>query len=132
MKNLEHHRRGRCSGALPRPSRSLEKLSNEEVNVRVIHCAVGAHQRATSCWPPPPTPSSWALSMSAPTLRPLLIAERDKVDMRMYRVIYECIEEIESAMKGMLDPKVQRRLSWAASRCASGLQDHRRGIGSGS
>ena len=58
----------------------------------------------TSCWPPRPTPSSSA-STSARTPPPQASAQRANVDIRMYRVIYDAIDEIEAAMKGMLAPK---------------------------
>ena len=83
---------------------SLEKLSNEEVRVRVIHCAVGAISESDV--------------MLATTSNAIIVgfnvrpdnnakesAARNNVDMRMYRVIYDCINEIETAMKGMLAPK---------------------------
>ena len=83
---------------------SLEKLSNEEVRVRVIHCAVGAINESDV--------------MLATTSKAIIVgfnvrpdnnakenAARNHVDMRMYRVIYDCINEMETAMKGMLAPK---------------------------
>ncbi len=83
---------------------SLEKLSNDEVRVRVIHSAVGAINESDI--------------MLASTSNAIIVgfnvrpdaaardsAQRTKVDMRMYRVIYDCIDEIEAAMKGMLAPK---------------------------
>ena len=83
---------------------SLEKLTNEEVRVRVIHCAVGAISESDV--------------MLATTSNAIIVgfnvrpdnnakesAARNNVDMRMYRVIYDCINEIETAMKGMLAPK---------------------------
>ncbi len=83
---------------------SLEKLSNEEVNVRVIHCAVGAINESDVMLAS--TSNAIIVGFNVrPDSQAKQAAERDKVDMRMYRVIYECIEEIESAMKGMLEPK---------------------------
>ncbi len=83
---------------------SLEKLSNEEVNVRVIHCAVGAINESDVMLAS--TSNAIIVGFNVrPDAQAKSTAERDKVDMRMYRVIYECIEEIEAAMKGMLDPK---------------------------
>ena len=83
---------------------SLEKLSNEEVNVRVIHCAVGAINESDVMLAS--TSNAIIVGFNVrPDAQAKAAAERDKVDMRMYRVIYECIEEIEAAMKGMLDPK---------------------------
>jgi translation initiation factor IF-2 len=85
---------------------SLEKLSNEEVNVRVIHCAVGAINESDVMLAS--TSNAVIVGFNVrPDSQAKVAAERDKVDMRMYRVIYECIEEIEAAMKGMLDPKFQ-------------------------
>ncbi len=91
-------------GSVEAVKASLEKLSNEEVNVRVIHGAWARSTSPTSRWPPRPTLSSWA-STSGRTPPPVNAAIRQNVDMRMYRVIYDCIDEIEAAMKGMLAPK---------------------------
>ena len=83
---------------------SLEKLSNEEVRVRVIHCAVGAINESDVML----AGTSGAIIVGfnvRPDNNARDSAARMNVDMRMYRVIYDCIEEIESAMKGMLAPK---------------------------
>ncbi len=83
---------------------SLEKLSNEEVNVKVIHCAVGAINESDVMLAS--TSNAIIVGFNVrPDAQAKAAAARDKVDMRMYRVIYECIEEIEAAMKGMLSPK---------------------------
>ena len=83
---------------------SLEKLTNEEVNVRVIHCAVGAINESDVMLAS--TSNAIIVGFNVrPDVQAKTAAARDKVDMRMYRVIYECIEEIEAAMKGMLAPK---------------------------
>ena len=83
---------------------SLEKLTNEEVRVRVIHSGVGAITESDVML----ASTSGAIIVGF-NVRPDNSARdsalRSNVDMRMYRVIYECIEEIESAMKGMLAPK---------------------------
>ena len=83
---------------------SLEKLSNEEVRVNVIHGAVGAVNESDVML----AQTSGAIIVGF-NVRPDAVAkaaaERDGVDIRTYRVIYDCIEEIESAMKGMLAPK---------------------------
>ena len=83
---------------------SLEKLSNEEVNVRVIHGGVGAINESDVML----AASTGAIIVGF-NVRPDAAARdgaaRQNVDMRMYRVIYDCIDEIESAMKGMLAPK---------------------------
>ena len=83
---------------------SLEKLTNEEVRVRVIHSGVGAINESDVML----ASTSGAIIVGF-NVRPDNSARdsavRSNVDMRMYRVIYECINEIESAMKGMLAPK---------------------------
>jgi len=83
---------------------SLEKLTNEEVRVRVIHSAVGAINESDVML----AATSGAVIVAF-NVRPDNAARdyaiRANVDMRMYRVIYDCINEIEAAMKGMLSPK---------------------------
>lgn len=83
---------------------SLEKISNEEVRLKVIHSGVGAISESDVML----ASTSGAIIVGF-NVRPDSIARdvaaRNKVDMRMYRVIYDCIDEIESAMKGMLAPK---------------------------
>ena len=82
---------------------SLEKLSNEEVRVRVIHSAVGAINESDVMLAS--TSNAIIVGFNVrPDQQAKAMAARDKVDMRMYRVIYECLEEIEAAMKGMLAP----------------------------
>ncbi|GAA6397601.1 translation initiation factor IF-2 [Solibaculum mannosilyticum] len=91
-------------GSVEAVRQSLEKLSNDEVRVRVIHGGVGAVSESDVML----ANASNAIIVGF-NVRPDPIAEenaqRAGVDMRMYRVIYDCIEEIESAMKGMLAPK---------------------------
>ena len=88
---------------------SLEKLSNEEVRVRVIHSGVGAINESDIML----ASTSNAIIVGF-NVRPDTAARdsaaRNNVDMRMYRVIYDCINEIEAAMKGMLAPKYQEVL----------------------
>ena len=104
MKNLNIIVKADVQGSAEAVKISLEKLSNEEVNVRVIHCAVGAINESDVMLAS--TSNAIIVGFNVrPDSQAKLIAERDKVDMRMYRVIYECIEEIVAAMKGMLDPK---------------------------
>ena len=83
---------------------SLEKLSNEEVRVKVIHSAVGAISESDVML----AATSGAIIVGF-NVRPDNAARdnaaRSNVDIRMYRVIYDCINEIEAAMKGMLAPK---------------------------
>ncbi len=93
-------------GSVEAVRQSLEKLSNEEVRVNIIHGAVGAVNESDVML----ANASNAIIVGF-NVRPDAVAqanaERDGVDMRMYRIIYDCIEEIESAMKGMLAPKTR-------------------------
>ena len=83
---------------------SLEKLTNEEVRVRVIHCAVGAINESDVMLAS--TSNAIIVGFNVrPDANAKESAVRMKVDMRMYRVIYDCIGEMEAAMKGMLAPK---------------------------
>ena len=91
-------------GSVEAVKASLEKLSNDEVTVRVIHGGVGAINESDVML----AASSGAIIVGF-NVRPDAAARdgavRQNVDMRMYRVIYDCIDEIEAAMKGMLAPK---------------------------
>ena len=91
-------------GSVEAVKSSLEKLSNDEVNVRVIHGGVGAINESDIML----AASSNAIIVGF-NVRPDAAARdgaiRQNVDMRMYRVIYDCIDEITAAMKGMLAPK---------------------------
>ncbi len=88
---------------------SLVKLSNDEVKVSVIHGAVGAINESDVML----AEASGAIVVGF-NVRPDAVAkataERDGVDVRTYRVIYDCIEEIEAAMKGMLAPKFRENV----------------------
>ena len=93
-------------GSVEAVRQSLEKLSNDEVRVHIIHGAVGAVSESDVML----ANASNAIIVGfnvRPDATAQANAERDGVDMRMYRVIYDCIEEIESAMKGMLAPKTR-------------------------
>ena len=103
-------------GSVEAVRQSLEKLSNDEVRVAVIHCGVGAVNESDVML----ANASNAIIVGF-NVRPDSVAatnaERDGVDMRMYTIIYDCIEEIESAMKGMLAPKKREvQLGWAECR----------------
>ncbi len=91
-------------GSVEAVRQSLEKLSNDEVRVHVIHGAVGAVNESDVMLAN--TSNAIIVGFNVrPEQSAKISAERDGVDMRMYRVIYDCIEEIESAIKGMLAPK---------------------------
>lgn len=93
-------------GSVEAVKQSLMKLSNDEVRVNVIHGGVGAINESDVML----ANASNAIIVGF-NVRPDPVADenakRDGVDMRLYRVIYDCIEEIESAMKGMLAPKTR-------------------------
>lgn len=91
-------------GSVEAVKESLEKLSNDEVRVRVIHGAVGAVNESDVML----AGTSGAIIVGfnvRPEANVKENAEHEGVDIRLYRVIYDCIEEIEAAMKGMLAPK---------------------------
>ncbi len=93
-------------GSVEAVRQSLVKLSNDEVRVRVIHGGVGAINESDVML----ASASGAIIVGF-NVRPDPIAreaaERDGIDMRTYRIIYQCIEEIQAAMKGMLAPKTR-------------------------
>ena len=96
-------------GSVEAVKQSLEKLSNEEVAVKVIHGGVGAINESDVTL----AAASNAIVIGfnvRPDVMAKTIAEREKVDMRLYRVIYQAIEDVESAMKGMLDPIFEEKV----------------------
>ena len=104
MKDLNVIVKADVQGSAEAVKASLEKISNEEVRVRVIHCAVGAVSESDVMLAT--TANAIIVGFNVrPDKNAQEVAARNKVDMRMYRVIYEAIDEIESAMKGMLAPK---------------------------
>jgi translation initiation factor IF-2 len=93
-------------GSAEAVKQSLEKLSNEEVRVRVIHSAAGGITEGDVTF----AAASNAIIVGfnvRPDKAAIDSAEDQNVDVRTYRIIYECIEEITAAMKGMLAPKFQ-------------------------
>ena len=104
MKKLPIIVKADVQGSLEAVSQSLSKLSNEEVKVEVIHGAVGAVTESDVML----AKASGAIIVGfnvRPNPAAADNAKRDGVDIRLYRVIYDAIEEIETAMKGMLAPK---------------------------
>ena len=125
MKDLNLIVKADVQGSAEAVKASLEKLSNEEVRVRVIHCAVGAINESDVMLAT--TSNAIIVGFNVrPDKNAADSAARNHVDMRMYRVIYDAINEIEAAMKGMLSPKF-REVALGRSRGAPGVQDHRRG-----
>ena len=104
LKDLNVIVKADVQGSVEAVRQSLEKLSNDEVRVNVIHGGVGAVNESDVML----ANASNAIIVGF-NVRPDAVAvqnaERDGVEMRMYRVIYDCIEEIEAAIKGMLAPK---------------------------
>ena len=97
------------AGSAEAVKQSLEKLSGEEVKVRVIHAAVGGIIEGDVML----AAASNAIIVGfnvRPDKAAIDSAERQRVDIRTYRIIYECIEEIEAAMKGMLAPKFRENV----------------------
>ncbi|MBR3867944.1 MAG: translation initiation factor IF-2 [Clostridia bacterium] len=104
MKELNIIVKADVQGSVEAVKQSLEKLSNDEVRVRVIHGGVGAVNESDVML----AHASNAIIIGF-HVRPDPVAaanaERDHVEMRMYMVIYDCIEDVEAAIKGMLAPK---------------------------
>ncbi|MBR2798142.1 MAG: translation initiation factor IF-2 [Clostridia bacterium] len=96
-------------GSVEAVRQSLEKLSNEEVRVRCIHGAVGAINESDTLLAS--TANAIIIGFNVrPDNNARDMAEREKIDIRLYRVIYQAIEDVEAAMKGMLAPKFREVL----------------------
>ncbi len=96
-------------GSVEAVKQSLVKLSNEEVMVKVIHGGVGAINESDVNL----ASASNAIIIGfnvRPDVTAKSIAEREKVDVRLYKVIYQAIEDVEAAMKGMLDPIFEEKV----------------------
>ena len=104
MKELNLIVKADVQGSAEAVKASLEKLSNDEVRVRVIHAGVGAINESDILLAS--TSNAIVVGFNVrPNDLAQAAAKRDKVDVRMYRVIYDAINEIGDAMKGMLAPK---------------------------
>ncbi len=104
MKDLNIIVKADVQGSAEAVKASLEKITNEEVRVRVIHSGVGGINESDVML----AEASGAIIVGfniRPDANAKASAEKANVDIRLYRVIYEAIEEIEAAMKGMLAPK---------------------------
>ncbi len=96
-------------GSVEAVRQSLEKLSNDEVRVRCIHGAVGAINESDTLLAS--TANAIIVGFNVrPDNNAREMAEREKIDIRLYRVIYQAIEEMEAAMKGLLAPKFKEVL----------------------
>ena len=109
MKELKIIVKADVQGSVEAVRQSLEKLSNEEIRVNVIHSGVGAIRESDVML----ASASNAIIVGF-NVRPDSVAEEnaknDGVDIRLYRIIYDCIEEIQAAMKGMLAPKFKETI----------------------
>lgn len=104
MKELDIVVKADVQGSVEAVKQNLEKLSNDEVRVRVIHGGVGAINDSDVMLANVSNAIIVGFNVR-PDANAQATAEREGVEMRMYRVIYDCIEEVEAAMKGMLAPK---------------------------
>ena len=104
VKELSLIIKGDVEGSVGAVSSSLEKLSTDDVKVKIIHTGVGAITESDVML----AGTSQAIIIGF-NVRPAAgvsqMAERDKVQIRTYRVIYDIIDDIENAMKGLLDPE---------------------------
>ncbi|HBF86659.1 MAG TPA: translation initiation factor IF-2 [Clostridiales bacterium] len=93
-------------GSVEAVRQSLTELSNDEVKVNVVHSAVGAINETDVML----ADSSNAVIIGfnvRPDANAKILAEKSKVDVKLYRIIYEAIDDVENAMKGLIAPKTQ-------------------------
>ena len=110
IKNLNLIVKGDVQGSVEAVKQSLEKISNEEVRVKVIHAAAGAINEGDVML----ADSANAIIIGfnvRPDAKAKKIAEQSKVDVRSYRIIYELLDDMEAALKGMLAPKLKEVLT---------------------
>ena len=110
MKNLNLIVKGDVQGSVEAVRQSLEKISNEEVRVKVIHAAAGAINESDVML----ADSANAIIIGfnvRPDTKAKKLAETSKVDVRSYRIIYELLDDMEAALKGMLAPKLREILT---------------------
>ena len=110
IKNLNLIVKGDVQGSVEAVKQSLEKLTNEEVRVKVIHAAAGAINEGDVML----ADSANAIIIGfnvRPDTKAKKLAETSKVDVRSYRIIYELIDDMQAALKGMLAPKLKEVLT---------------------
>ena len=110
IKNLNLIVKGDVQGSVEAVKQSLEKISNEEVRVKVIHAAAGAINEGDVML----ADSANAIIIGfnvRPDTKAKKLAEQSKVDVRSYRIIYELLDDMEAALKGMLAPKLKEVLT---------------------
>ena len=110
IKNLNLIVKGDVQGSVEAVKQSLEKISNEEIRVKVIHSAAGAINEGDVML----ADSANAIIIGfnvRPDTKAKKLAEQSKVDVRSYRIIYELLDDMEAALKGMLAPKLKEVLT---------------------
>ena len=110
LKTLNLIVKGDVQGSVEAVKQSLEKLTNEEVRVKVIHSAAGAINESDVML----AESANAIIIGfnvRPDTKAKKLAETSKVDVRSYRIIYELLDDMEAALKGMLAPKLKEVLT---------------------
>ncbi len=104
LKHLNLIIKADVQGSVEAVKQSLEELSNEEVKVSVIHAGVGAINETDVMLAD--SSNSIIIGFNVrPDTNAKTLAERAKIDVKLYRIIYDAIEDIQKAMKGMLEPK---------------------------
>ena len=96
-------------GSVEALKQSLEKLSNEEVRVKVIHSAAGAVTESDVTLAKVSNAIIIAFNVR-PVATAKIVAEKEEVEIKQYSVIYQAIDDVEAAMKGLLDPKFEEEL----------------------
>ena len=109
LKELELIVKADVQGSVEAVKQSLTKLSNEEVVVKVIHGGVGAINESDVSLASESNAIIFGFNVK-PDMTAKATAEQEKVDIRLYSVIYKAIEDIEAAMKGMLDPIFEEKV----------------------
>jgi len=109
MKQLNLIVKADVQGSVEAVKQSLEKLSNDEINVKVIHSNVGSVTESDVNLASVSNAIIIAFNVSVPPI-PKSIAEKTGVDIKTYNIIYQAIEEIERAMKGMSEPVYEEKL----------------------
>ena len=110
MKTLNLIVKGDVQGSVEAVKQSLEKIKNEEVRIKVIHAAAGAVNESDIML----ADSANAIIIGfnvRPDTKAKKLAETSKVDVRSYRIIYELLDDMEAALKGMLAPKLRETLT---------------------
>ena len=96
-------------GSVEAVKQALEKLENEEVRVKVIHAAAGAVNQSDVTLAKVSNAIIIAFNVRPDNMAKEM-AEKDEVEIKQYSIIYQAIEDVESAMKGMLEPKYQEKV----------------------